>query len=81
MPILGVIRETLEEDDGSMSGDDDFFSVASTMPLVADRMSDTLTTRHALSPTFDAQGCYTLVHCVQRIFWYSVLVAIFYKAL
>lgn len=33
--MLGVMRETLERDGGSISGDDDFFSVASTMPLVA----------------------------------------------
>ena len=35
MPILGVIKETLESDGGSMRGDDDFFSVARTIPLVA----------------------------------------------
>lgn len=35
MPIFGVIRETFEREGGSMSGDDDFFSVASTIPLVA----------------------------------------------
>ena len=33
--MLGVMRETLESEGGSMSGDDDFFSVASTMPFVA----------------------------------------------
>lgn len=33
--MLGVMRETLESEGGSISGDDDFFSVASTMPLVA----------------------------------------------
>jgi hypothetical protein len=35
MPILGVMRLILEEDVESMSGDEDFFSVARTMPLVA----------------------------------------------
>lgn len=35
MPMLGVIKLTLDEDDESMSGDDDFFSVARTMPFVA----------------------------------------------
>jgi hypothetical protein len=35
MPISGVIRETLESDGGSMSGEDDFFSVAKTTPFVA----------------------------------------------
>jgi hypothetical protein len=35
MPMLGVIRLTFERDGGSMRGDDDFFSVARTMPFVA----------------------------------------------
>ena len=35
MPISGVIRETLEREGGSMSGEDDFFSVARTIPFVA----------------------------------------------
>ena len=33
--MLGVMRETLDEDEESMSGEEDFFSVASTMPLAA----------------------------------------------
>lgn len=33
--MFGVMRETLESDGGSMSGEDDFFSVARTTPLVA----------------------------------------------
>ena len=35
MPRFGVISETLEREGGSMSGDEDFFSVARTTPLVA----------------------------------------------
>jgi len=35
MPMLGVTSEILSSVDGSASGDDDFFSVARTMPLVA----------------------------------------------
>jgi len=35
MPMLGVIRLTFEREGGSMRGDEDFFSVARTMPLVA----------------------------------------------
>jgi hypothetical protein len=35
MPIFGVIRLTFERDGGSMRGEDDFFSVARTIPLVA----------------------------------------------
>lgn len=30
------MRETLDKEGGSMSGDDDFFSVARTMPFVAE---------------------------------------------
>ena len=37
MPMFGVMRETLEREGGSMSGDEDFFSVARTTPLVAFR--------------------------------------------
>lgn len=33
--MLGVTRETFEDDEASMSGVDDFFSVASTTPLAA----------------------------------------------
>lgn len=35
MPMLGVMRETFEREGGSMRGEEDFFSVARTMPLVA----------------------------------------------
>jgi hypothetical protein len=35
MPIFGVMRLTFESEGGSIKGDDDFFSVASTMPFVA----------------------------------------------
>lgn len=33
--MFGVMRETLDSDGGSISGEDDFFSVARTIPLVA----------------------------------------------
>jgi hypothetical protein len=35
MPMLGVMRETFEDEDASISGVEDFFSVARTMPLAA----------------------------------------------
>ena len=35
MPISGVMRETFEREGGSINGDEDFFSVARTMPFVA----------------------------------------------
>jgi hypothetical protein len=36
--MFGVTRLILEEEDASIKGDEDFFSVASTIPLVADEM-------------------------------------------
>jgi hypothetical protein len=39
MPMFGVMSETFESDGGSMSGDEDFFSVARTMPFVAVHVS------------------------------------------
>lgn len=39
MPIFGVIKLTFESEGGSMRGEDDFFSVARTMPLVAMRVN------------------------------------------
>lgn len=33
--MLGVMRETFEDEDASISGVEDFFSVARTMPLAA----------------------------------------------
>lgn len=33
--MLGVIRETFDNEGASIRGDEDFFSVARTMPLVA----------------------------------------------
>jgi hypothetical protein len=34
--MSGVMREILEREGGSIRGEEDFFSVARTMPLVAD---------------------------------------------
>lgn len=36
MPMFGVMLEILESDPWSARGDDDFFSVARTIPLVAE---------------------------------------------
>jgi hypothetical protein len=52
MPMLGVIRETLESEGGSMRGEDDFFSVARTMPFVALIPSD-------VTPWFTALSAYS----------------------
>lgn len=35
MPISGVMREILDDEDASMRGVEDFFSVASTTPFAA----------------------------------------------
>lgn len=35
--MFGVMREILDNEGASMRGDDDFFSVARTMPFVAGR--------------------------------------------
>lgn len=40
MPIFGVMRLTFESEGGSINGDDDFFSVARTMPFVAAKRLD-----------------------------------------
>jgi len=40
--MFGVMRETFERDGGSMRGEDDFFSVARTIPFVAGRVLDTM---------------------------------------
>jgi len=49
MPILGVIKLTLDEDDESMRGDDDFFSVARTIPFVAEEKQS----EHELETRYD----------------------------
>jgi hypothetical protein len=42
MPIFGVMRLTFDREGGSIKGDEDFFSVARTMPFVAAREVKTL---------------------------------------
>lgn len=68
------MREILERDGGSIRGDDDFFSVARTIPLVAKCESDvsyysiaTIDVNTMLG-TFDAKGSHALVYSVQGIF-------------
>lgn len=63
--MLGVMRLILEREAGSVSGDDDFFSVAKTIPLVAEAVN-TATKQHTAVDrlTFDAKGCHTLVDCI-----------------
>lgn len=72
--MSGVMRLILERDEGSARGDEDFFSVARTIPLVAER-SQSVNGSASLRPcalewlAFDPQCCYTLVYCVQSIFY------------
>ena len=47
--MLGVMSETFEDDDASMSGVEDFFSVARTTPLAALMPSDVTPWLTALS--------------------------------
>ncbi len=62
-----------------MSGDDDFFSVAKTIPLVAGKVNTNMKLERleaACRLTFDSKGCYTLVHCVESIlYWIPALLA------
>lgn len=68
--MLGVMRLILDREAGSVRGDDDFFSVAKTIPLVADIVNTIVgQCDAACRPTFDAKGCYTLVDCVQSILY------------
>ena len=61
--MLGVMRLTFEREGGSIRGEEDFFSVARTMPFVALEG-----VRWGWAGwgggggrTFDSQSCYTLV--------------------
>lgn len=69
--MLGVMRETLEREGGSMRGEEDFFSVASTMPLVAEKVSCLKWEGDCESAnrTFDSQRSHSLVDGVERIFF------------
>jgi hypothetical protein len=70
--MLGVTRLILDKEVGSVRGDDDFFSVAKTIPLVAGKVSvREKQQRYAVCRlTFDAEGCYTLVDCIESILCY-----------
>jgi hypothetical protein len=62
------MRLILEEDVESMSGDEDFFSVARTMPLVADVDEHLGRCNGGSKRTLDSQRCNTLVDSVQGVF-------------
>lgn len=73
MPMLGVMSETLEREGGSIKGEDDFFSVARTTPLVA--REEHVRIEHfedragiLEDVTFDSQRSDTLVDGVQGVF-------------
>jgi hypothetical protein len=72
MPMFGVINDTLAREGGSMRGDDDFFSVARTMPFVAAARIST-DQRNELDEyrgtTFDSQRSDALVDCIEGIFF------------
>ena len=56
MPMFGVTSEILEEEAASMSGVEDFFSVASTMPFDALMPSD-------VTPWLTALSAYSIESC------------------
>lgn len=70
MPIFGVIKLTFEREGGSIRGEDDFFSVARTMPLVAMEGLTTgqLTYQALFLLTLDSKCSNALVDSVQGIF-------------
>lgn len=75
MPMFGVIRLTFEREGGSMRGDEDFFSVARTMPFVAFERSEvnSAASKAKYMLTLNTQCSDTLVDSVQGIFWASML--------
>ena len=82
MPMLGVMLLIFWWELWSASGEDDFFSVARTMPLVAvakGKIRSVLERgrggRRLGGLTFDAESCDALVDGVQSIFysWSAVM--------
>lgn len=72
MPMFGVMRETLEREFASISGEEDFFSVARTMPFVAVIRGFSLLNMGCgvgVGDTFDPETGYSLVYCVEGIFY------------
>jgi hypothetical protein len=65
--MLGVMRETLEREGGSMRGDEDFFSVARTTPFVAAQCQSIIDER-CRGTTFDAQRSDALIDSIEGIF-------------
>ena len=66
--MFGVMRLTFDDEDESMSGDEDLFSVARTIPLVASQLLAIAEKLDEFIHTLDTQGCDTLVDGVQSIF-------------
>lgn len=69
--MSGVIREILESEGGSAKGEEDFFSVAKTIPFVARESSVSksvqLNSFIKFGRTFNSKGSDTLVDRVQSI--------------
>lgn len=66
--MSGVTRLILDSELGSARGDDDFFSVARTIPLVAFEGLAWVEEGGASRLAFDTEGGDTLVDGVQSIF-------------
>lgn len=69
--MSGVIKEIFEREAESMSGDDDFFSVARTTPLVAKARQSAAISRGETTQafTFDSESGHSLIDSIQGIFY------------
>lgn len=69
--MFGVTRLILDSEEGSARGEEDFFSVARTMPFVAAQPCQFQSCRlgrwERRALTLDAERCNALVDCVQGI--------------
>lgn len=66
--MFGVTSEILDSEGASINGEDDFFSVANTIPLVAkDSVSYILLCTVQTKFTFDTQRSDTLVDSIESI--------------
>jgi hypothetical protein len=75
--MSGVIRLIFWRDVGSVSGEDDFFSVARTMPFVAmTRLACLAACRLVqVRRTLDAECCHSLVNRIEGILYLHQLAA------
>lgn len=77
--MSGVIRLIFSSDVGSVSGEEDFFSVARTMPFVAAPrlagLAASFRSVRGLRRTFDAECCHSLVDRIEGVLYLHQLAA------